>query len=178
MQDSRPDADDGIGYPARPRKDPVRQIPVRCRRRLCGAQCRGWRLDDDRARQIMDLLGEEMTHLGWDQDRIGEQIIHRWQAGARRMSPGAHLDRRGLARKGAKPIASRVSGQVDQDVDLVGADAIGELIVGPLQNASPPVGYIPERTGHLVLGRKAGIADNLEPRFVVVLEYRPERISR
>src|ERR1035438_4618400 len=92
------------------------------------------------------------------------------------MSPCTHLDRSRLARKCAKPVGSRVSGQVDQDIDLVGSDTIRQSIVGPLQNASPPIGYITEGISHFVLARRAGIANDLESRFVVVLQHRPERI--
>ena len=107
----------------------------------------GWRrLDDHQARQIIDLLREKVTKLGGNGDRIGEQVIDRRQAGAGRMSPCGHLDRSRLAGEYLKSIAFTVAGQVNQNVDLVGPDAIGQPVVGPLESVSPSIGNLPERS--------------------------------
>ena len=44
-----------------------------------------------------------------------------------------HLDRCRLARKHAEPVSLGMTGQIDQDVDSIGADLSGEAIVGPLR---------------------------------------------
>ena len=71
-----------------------------------------------------------MARLRGGEDRIGEQVIDRRQTGAGRMAPRGHLDRSGLACKCAEPIAGGMSGKVDQDIDLVGPNAIGQLVIG------------------------------------------------
>ena len=53
----------------------------------------------------------------------------------------------------AKAITVRVSGQVNQNVNLIGPDAVHQLIVGPLQSASPSIGYFPKGVRHAVLSR-------------------------
>jgi hypothetical protein len=141
---------------------------------VTGAQLSWWPLDDDRARQVIDVLREEMAHLRGGQDRIGEQVIDHRQTGAGRVAPRGHLDRSGLACKCAESIADLVSGKVDQNIDPVGPNAICQLIIGPLQNASPPIGSISEGARHGVLDWRAGIANDLESRLVVVLQHRPD----
>jgi len=123
----------------------------------------------------MDLLREERTNLGGNSDRIGEQVIDRRQARPGPMSPRGHLDRSGFAGKGPKSIALRVSRQVDQNVDLVGLDAIRQPVIGPFRNVSPARGLFSEGFGDGVLGGSAGITNDLELRLVVILQHGPER---
>src|SRR4051812_19151924 len=112
-----------------------------------------------------------MTNVGGDSDRIGEQVIDRRQARAGRMSPCGHLDRGWLAGEHSKAIAFRVTGQIDQNIDLVGPDAICQLIVGPLLNGPPTVGQLSEGTRYIVFDGCTGIADDFEAALVVVLQH-------
>ena len=50
------------------------------------------------------------------------------------------LTGRRLARKHAHPVAGGMPGQIDQDIDLVFLDLLGEAIVGPLRRIPPLIG--------------------------------------
>jgi hypothetical protein len=128
-QDLSPDSDCGVRDLADPVEDTVGEISVGSYRWPTASQFgRRW-FDDQGAGQIVDLLGAESTIFGGNEHRIGEQIINRRQPGAGRVSPGRHLQRRRLAGKDMQPLAFGMPGQVDQDIDLVGSDAVRQLLV-------------------------------------------------
>src|SRR5262245_64289757 len=92
------------------------------------------------------------------------------------MSPCGHLDRGWLAGERSQSIAFRVAGQINQNVDLIGPDAICQLIVGPLQSVPPSVGSLSEGDRYIVLDGCTGIADDFEAVFVVVLQHWPKSV--
>src|SRR3954462_11047459 len=56
----------------------------------------------------------------------------------------------------------------------MGVDLLRQPIVGPLSCISPHIGKGAEFARELVLIRRAGVADHLASRFVVMLEHRLE----
>jgi hypothetical protein len=56
------------------------------------------------------------------------------------MAPAMRLNRCRFARKHTEAVSAGVAGQIDQDIDAVGADLSGEAIVGPLRGVAPAIG--------------------------------------
>src|SRR6516225_10194496 len=71
-----------------------------------------------------------------------------------------------------------MSGEVDQNIDLVGPDAIRQPVVGPLQSVSPPIGDLSERVRDGILFWAAGVTNNFVLRPVVVRQHRPDCARR
>ena len=84
-----------------------------------------------------------------------------WQARAGAAAPGGDLHRRRLAREHRQPVAGRMAGEIDQDVDPVRLDAIRQFVLRQLE-ASTQVGD--ERHWSVISSctRRTGIADDLE----------------
>src|SRR5699024_8322197 len=62
----------------------------------------------------------------------------------------------------------------DEDVDVVAADLIGELLVGEGEGVAPAVGEGLEFARDVVGAGDAGVADDFEAGYVVVCEERAE----
>ena len=71
------------------------------------------------------------------------------------------LQGRRAARECQQPAAGRVTGQVDENVDPVGTDLVGDLEVGQADGRAPMVGPRPETCGDRVFHRHFGIAEQL-----------------
>ena len=78
------------------------------------------------------------------------------------------------AKERQQAIVGSVARQVDEDVDLVGADLIGGLGVGQVGDAAPVVDVGTQLLGRCVGGGGWGIGEDLELSFVVVCEQRQE----
>ncbi|MNX75611.1 hypothetical protein D3C86_1070930 [compost metagenome] len=76
-----------------------------------------------------------------------------------------HQDRRRLLRHGAHTRAGAVSRQVNQDVDLVVAQALGELLVRQRANRGPACAQRHHATRHAIHDRTAGIGEDLEAKL-------------
>ena len=61
-------------------------------------------------------------------EAVGDQVVHRRQAGGPDVADPAHLQRGRLAGEDQEPLAG-VAGQVEEDVDPVGADLLGERLI-------------------------------------------------
>src|ERR1700739_2742545 len=90
------------------------------------------------------------------------------------MSDRRDLDRRRLARKHGEPVAGGMTGEIDEDIDLVGLDAVGELVITELPGVDPSIGQPAALLGRLIARRKAGITDDLEIAAVTVMQQRHE----
>src|SRR5689334_18538447 len=92
VQNPRPDLDGSIGDLADLVQNAVGHIAICHHGRYGTSWFDWWRLDDDQAGEIIDLLRKKVTNVGGDSDRIGEQVIDRRQTRAGAMSPRGHLD--------------------------------------------------------------------------------------
>ena len=71
-------------------------------------------------------------------------------------------------------MAGAVAGEIDEDVDPVGPYLCCQGFVRQMPDGPPEIGSPPERLGHLVLDRDAGIADDLERQTIVATKHRTE----
>jgi hypothetical protein len=78
---------------------------------------------------------------------VGEAIIDGGQAGGGAVGQPAELDGSGFAGEGEEGVTVHVHGEIDEDVDLVVADEIGELCVGETQHIAPGVNVGAEPLG-------------------------------
>ena len=61
-----------------------------------------------------------------------------------------------------------MTGQVDENIDLIGLDLLAQLVVGGLSNVAPPIGRALEILGEFILDKRGRVAGDLEPAFIVV----------
>src|SRR4051812_15106886 len=115
-----------------------------------------------------------MTDFGRQHDSVGEQGVDGRQTGAGSEPPGVNLNWRRLACERAQTIAGGVARQIEQDVDLVGANPVRKLAVRKMQYVASVIRNCTKRAGELVLTLDAGIADHLELAFVVALQHWPD----
>jgi len=82
--------------------------------------------------QAYELLGMEMLRHAWRIEvTVRNPIVDRSQARGPEIAKPACLHRRRFACEGQKPIEARVSGQIDEDVDLRFSDGRGERFIDP-----------------------------------------------
>ena len=72
--------------------------------------------------------------------RIGNAIVHGREAGRGGVSQIADLHGRGTARENRQPVGCRVSREIDEDVDPIGADQLDQRIVGQPPDIAPVIG--------------------------------------
>ena len=110
---------------------------------------------------------------------VGEAVIHRREAGGSRVAKIGHLDRCGLARHHQQAVLAGVPGKVDQDVNAVDPDQLGNLLIGfrPAQAHRVRKGLEPG--GHPVHPRAHVVGKHLDVIAVVVGQDRfDERRNR
>ena len=73
-----------------------------------------------------------------------------------------HLNRRGLPGEHPQAVAGGVAGQIDQQVDLILADQVGDPGVRQPHDGAPVVGRSFYALGHRVGMGHVGVAENLE----------------
>ncbi len=142
-------------------------IAVAQHRQLGGPQI-GDGFHRDQARQIVDLFRKQMPNRWRNENGIREHIVHGLHARAGRVSEAGGLDRGRLPREALQPVAGCVARNVDQDVDIVGLNAIGEFVVRKLPGVDPDVRQLLEPGGVLVLSRPAIIADDLKSGVIMM----------
>ena len=71
---------------------------------------------------------------------IGETPVHGLQPGIRAIGQISDLHRRGLEGKERHAIVDRVIGEVDEDINAVGADHGGQVVVGSGYDIPPVIG--------------------------------------
>ena len=92
--------------------------------------CLARRVEADVAvRHPQHLLAVVHLGPGGDWNAVGDQVVDRGQAGRADVADPRDLDRRGPARKDQQAVVGGVAREVEEDVDPVGADPLGERIV-------------------------------------------------
>lgn len=85
---------------------------------------------------------------------------------------------RGLAREDQQALPYHVAGEIDQDVDVVPADLFGHRLVGHAGGFAPMVGALAQPDGQFVFQGGVGIAEDFEPRLVMMGEYVAAGVNR
>src|SRR4051812_41326285 len=83
-------------------------------------------------RQGDDLLGVETAMLGWDDDLVGDDIVHLCRTHRAGISEVIDLDRRGASCGYPDPRTSCETCQVDKNIDPLRFDQLCRLLVGEL----------------------------------------------
>ena len=96
------------------------------------------------------------------------------EAGGSRVTEIRYLNRSGLARKDEQPIARSVQGQIDQDIDTIGADRCGGRRVLQGRDIPPAVHFATEGLGHGIGLRNIGVAKHFAARLIARLEERKQ----
>ena len=71
---------------------------------------------------------------------VGEAVIDCLQSSRAAIGEVAELDGGGFAGEGEEAVVTGVEGEVDQDIDLVAADLVGQIRVGESSGFAPDVG--------------------------------------
>src|SRR5262249_35587241 len=82
-----------------------RDIATLDRRRRPRLRQNIWRPESEEVREVDDLLGQQWPLRYWDQHRVAEQVVDRFQPGAGRLAPGGDLNGGRLERERAKAVA-------------------------------------------------------------------------
>ncbi len=90
------------------------------------------------ADRAFGITGE--VRIGRIDKRIGDAVVHRFDAGASAVSEVGHLEGRGFQGEERQAIRAGVEAKVDEDVNLIGADDLGGPLVGDGVNISPDIG--------------------------------------
>ena len=88
---------------------------------------------------------------------IGEAIVDGVEAGGGGQAEHGHLDGGRLAGEDEHAVVGGVQGEVDEDIDAVGADRLGELGIGQAGGVEPEVGEGLELAGDLIGRAQVGI---------------------
>src|SRR4051812_18681049 len=107
-----------------------------------------------------------------NEDGIREHVVHGLKARARGVTKSGDLDRGRLAGEDMEPVAGRMPGHVDQDIDPVGLDTIGQLVIRHLPGVDPDIRHRPELVRYLIPYRRARIADDLKTGMIMMAQYR------
>ena len=68
---------------------------------------------------------------------IGQPVVHRAHSGRVEIPDHVHLDGSGLAGEKAQPVSGRVTAEVHQDVDPIGANEALGLLVRAAMDVAP-----------------------------------------
>ncbi len=123
------------------------------------------------------LAGQRVGRAGRIGDLVDDTVIDGGQAGGVGVAEPGHLHRRRPQGERAHPIGRRMSGQVDQRVDVVGADPMGEFEVAQPHRLDPVIGGGADLGRHLVAFQHVGIAENLELRAIDGRQQRTHKIA-
>jgi hypothetical protein len=94
------------------------------------------------------------------------------------VAPGGDLNWRRLHREYAKAVALHMADEVDENVDLVLANQLRQLIIGEVTSPSPLVGVAAKMRGEIIFRGRIRIADDLEPVGIVVNDDAPKSVGR
>ena len=90
-----------------------------------------------RMREAQDFLGKLTLASRRGMPRIHQRVVHVRRAGGGEIAEPGHLQRRRAGGEHGKPVVPGVSGQIDQRVGSIGADARPHLVVGLRRNIRP-----------------------------------------
>src|SRR5258708_33370711 len=88
------------------------------------------------------------------------------------MPPCRDLHRRRFASEHKQPVAGSVTGKVDQDVDAVGPDLLGQSIIRRTYRRTPILHGLLQPGGGAILALYSRVAIDLERRSVVRKDHR------
>lgn len=106
--------------------------------------------------------------------RVGKPVVDGFVAGGTAIGEVRDGQGRGLAAEHQHAVVFRVNGKVDEDVDLVGADQVGQLFVGKVGGVAPDVGVLAEHSGKGGRAPDVAVAMDREAGVVVVSQQRKE----
>ena len=105
---------------------------------------------------------------------VGDAVIDGGQAGGAGVSEPGDLHGCGFDGEEGQAVMGHVHGEIDEDVDLIGADFVGKLRIGKRADIVPDVGGFAKAVGDRVRAGDAGVAVNLEAGVVVGFEKRDD----
>jgi hypothetical protein len=114
--------------------------------------------------------GGEGGILGRFEPGVGEAVVDGGDAGGVGVAGVADLDGGGLAGVDEEAVAAHVLVEVDEDVDFVGADGVGDGFIGAFVDVAPDVGALAMAEGVEVGLGDVGVAEDFEAGLVVVFE--------
>ncbi len=100
---------------------------------------------------------------------IGQEIVHRCQAGRPFVTDPGDLHLRRLTGEDQQPVVARVSSQIEKDVDPVRSDLLRQPLVARTRHVAPLGGNRLEATRQVIVAEPVGVAKGLELRLVQVL---------
>ncbi len=132
--------------------------------------------------EAVEAVGQAHEALGMEAVRgarrvgevVGDAEVDGPEAGGVGVAEPARLDRGGLAGEDAHAAVGRVAGQIDQDVDAVGAHHPRHLGVRKAAQVAPIPGHGAQAFGDLVGPLHVGVAEELEPGPVLMGQHRLE----
>ncbi len=131
------------------------------------------RLESGDGWQTEQLFGEEAVEFaGRQQEVVGEVVLHALHAACAEVTDPAALDGSGFAGESGETVTAGMAGEVNQDVDSVCANLVGEGVVGEADDLVPVLKVVAEALGHRVfedvigigVELKAGLADEMGER--------------
>ena len=90
---------------------------------------------------------------------IGNAIVHRRETGRGRVPQIADLHGRGTARENRQPVGCRVSREIDEDIDPIGADQLDQCIVSEPPDLAPVIRGCAQALGDRVLEMRIAVQD-------------------
>jgi len=103
---------------------------------------------------------------------VGDAVIDGAVAGAAGIGEPCDLDGCGFLREEQGAVVGHVHGEVDEYVDLVGADFGGELFVGKVGDLVPGIGRAADARGDVIGAEDAGVAMDFKEIVVVGFKER------
>ena len=149
----------------------------------CCATSRSFRIrrepgpEPEKTRQVGNLFGQPCPFGRRNEDGIGKQVVNGLESGAGRLAPGRDLNWRRLHRKYTKAVALHMADKVDQNVDLVLANQLRQLIIREVAGPSPLVGAAAKMHGKTIFRGRIRIADDLELVGIVVNDDAAESVG-
>ena len=129
-----------------------------CRQRCDRRHVLRWRVCERNAGQPDEALAEQRIGAFGRQGIVGEECVHGGQPGAVAVPQQiGHLHGRRPPRERQQPVAGTVAREIDQNIDPVSADQLGQLRVAQADRAAPVIAERTEAFGGGVLGRDARI---------------------
>src|SRR5262249_36865293 len=122
-------------------------------------------------------LSEQMSFACGHEHRIREQVVHGLQSCASGLTPGRDLYRRRLASEHREAVTAHVAHAVDQNIDAVGANLLGELIVGKSGSVAPRMDTAVEPGSYVIRICSIRVADHIELTGIMTEYDATKRIS-
>ena len=112
--------------------------------------------------------------LGRIEHPIGDAVVHGGQAGGAHIGQVGDLHRRRLAGEQARTAIAGIHGEVDQQVDAIGADQIGQGAILELVDIAPVLDVLGDLGGEAIFEIARRVGEHLKLAAVVVFEHRQQ----